>query len=118
MSLSHALRRYRVLRVLLAPPRLILAVTVTVLVSLFLPASVSSHLVARLLIAWNTGACLYISMAITMMIRSSQRHMRKRALTQDDGALAILCLVVIAAVASLVAIAVERVFTDLKRLPM
>lgn len=107
MNFSHAIQRRRALRALLARPRLMLAVLVAVAVGLFLPESVTKHLVARLLVAWNAGACLYIAMAATMMMRSSHHHMRKRAQTQDDGALAILFLVVAAAVASLVAIAAE-----------
>src|SRR5207302_1097295 len=42
-----------------------------------------------------------------MMIRSTHEHMRRRAQLQDDGALVILALVVISAVASLAAIAGE-----------
>ena len=107
MRLKNLLRQSRVGRIIYARPRLLLAAAVGVTVGLLVPVSVTSHLVARVLIGWNAGTCLYIAMAAVMMIRSSPGHMRQRAHTQDEGALVILCLVVIAAVASLIAIAAE-----------
>ena len=53
------------------------------------------------------GAWLYVVLAAVMMIRSSREHMRHRAQLQDDGQYAILGLTVIAAIASLAAIAGE-----------
>jgi len=61
----------------------------------------------RTLIAWNVGACLYIVLAATMMVRSSAGTMRQRAQTQDDGKYTILGLTVFAAIASLVSIGFE-----------
>jgi len=48
-----------------------------------------------------------VVLAAIMMIRSSREHMRHRAQLQDDGQYAILGLTVIAAIASLAAIAGE-----------
>ena len=100
-------QRNRFLRLMRARPRLFVATAVAVAVGIVLPAEWASHVVARLLIAWNSGTCLYVLLAAIMMARSSDHHMRHRAQIQDDGQLVILLLVVVSSVASLVAIAAE-----------
>ncbi len=92
-----------------ARPRLFVAIAAAALAGVLLPPGFASHLVTRLLIAWNTGTCLYVIMAAVMMVRSSHHHMRNRARFQDDGQLVILMLVVVTGVASLAAIAGELV---------
>lgn len=99
--------RNRLLRHIHARPRLFIAVLVALLVGLFLPVSAATHAVTRALLAWNTGAVLYVTLAATMMLRSSTQRMRYRAQIQDDGQLAILILACLAAVASLAAMAFE-----------
>ena len=98
-------RRNRLVRLVRASPRLFIAATVGMAVGFLLPATVSSHLGTRFLIAWNSATVLYVVLAAVMMVRSSQHRMRRRAQLQDDGQLLILLLVVVAGVASLVAIA-------------
>lgn len=88
-----------------ARPRLFIAASIGILVSIFLPDEVVSHMVTRLLVAWNAGICLYVLLAAIMMTRSSDHQMRRRAQFQDEGQLVILLLVVVASVASLAAIA-------------
>jgi uncharacterized membrane protein len=88
-------------------PRLFIVMAIGVLTGLFLPQGVASQPISRWLVAWNVGAWLYVVMAAAMMIRSTENHMRHRAQLQDDGKYAILGLTVIAAIASLVAIACE-----------
>ncbi|MDH6166350.1 putative membrane protein [Variovorax boronicumulans] len=100
------LPRHRFLRQMAARPRLFIAAAIAIATGFLLP-SVDAHLVTRLLIAWNTGACLYVLLAAVMMNRSSQKHMRYRAQLQDDGQMVILVLVVVSAVASLAAIGGE-----------
>jgi uncharacterized membrane protein len=90
-----------------ARPRLFIATAIAVAVGVLLPSAVEAHLVTRLLIAWNTGACLYVLLAATMMSRSSQQRMRYRAQLQDEGQTVILMLVVVSAIASLAAIGGE-----------
>ncbi|MGJ7525027.1 DUF1345 domain-containing protein [Variovorax sp. GB1P17] len=101
------LPRHRLLRQMAARPRLFIATAIAIAVGILLPSALDTHLVTRLLIAWNTGACLYVLLAATMMIRSSPQHMRHRAQLQDEGQIVILVLVVLSAIASLVAIAAE-----------
>jgi uncharacterized membrane protein len=88
-------------------PRLFIVTALGIFTGLFLPHSIASQLISRWLVAWNVGAWLYVLLAAVMMVRSSQRNMRHRAQLQDDGKHAILGLTVIAAIASLVAIAFE-----------
>jgi uncharacterized membrane protein len=88
-------------------PRLFIVAALVVAIGLAMPSSVAQHPLSRWLIAWNIGAWLYIVLAAVMMIRSAEHHMRHRAQLQDDGKYVILGVVVVAAIASLVAIAGE-----------
>lgn len=102
-------QRIGILRLVRARPRLFIAAAVATVVGLALPASVASHSVTRWLLAWNTGAGLYVVLAAIMMVRSADHKMRRRAQMQDDGRIVILSLVVITTIASLAAIAGELV---------
>ena len=97
----------RFIHVFKVRPRLFIVAALGVLTGLLLPHAIASQPISRWLIAWNVGAWLYVTLAAVMMIRSSRDHMRHRAQLQDDGKYAILGLTVIAAIASLVAIACE-----------
>jgi uncharacterized membrane protein len=97
----------RVLRQIYARPRLYIATAVAVTVGILSPFGIAAHGVTRMLIAWNTGAVLYVVLAATMMSRSSSQKMRYRAQLQDDGRIAVLVLACLAAIASLAAMAGE-----------
>lgn len=86
-------------------PRLVSSILTGLLMFPILPASLLAS--TRALIAWDTGAWLYLAMAWIMMSRATMAHMRERARQQDDGAPAVLFLTVAAALASLAAIVVE-----------
>lgn len=88
-------------------PRLFIAGCAGVLVVLLLPANVIPLEITRLLIGWNLGACLYLVASGVMMVRSTTATMQRRACEQDDGQIAILVIVILAAIASLAAIIVE-----------
>jgi len=103
MSWQHI----RILRLVRVRPRLFIATAVAIAVGWLLPDRVAEHMVTRLLVAWNTGAALYVLLAAIMMVRSSHHKMRRRAQLQDDGQVAILILASIASVASIAAIAAE-----------
>jgi uncharacterized membrane protein len=103
--MAPALRRF--VHALRVRPRLVIVTGISIAIGLLLPTDFAQHPLSRWLIAWNAGAWLYVALAAAMMIRSSHEHMRHRAQLQDDGALAILGLVVVAAVTSLAAIAGE-----------
>ncbi len=103
--MTPSLKRF--IHVFKVRPRLFVVAGLGVLTGLFLPHGIASQPISRWLIAWNVGAWLYVALAAQMMISSSKGHMRHRAQLQDDGKYAILALTVIAAIASLVAIACE-----------
>ena len=111
-------RRNHFFRQVRARPRLFIAVLVLLLVGFFLPVRIAHESVTRWLLAWNVAAGLYVLLAAVMMGRSSSHRMRHRAQLQDDGAIVILALVVVATVASLAAIAGElTVVKDMHGLP-
>jgi uncharacterized membrane protein len=58
----------------------------------------------RGLVGWDLGIGLYVILAIEMMARGDAHQIRRRAATQDEGAIVILVLTVATAVASLLAI--------------
>jgi uncharacterized membrane protein len=97
----------RLVHVFKVRPRLFIVAALGVVTGLLLPDSMAKQPISRWLIAWNVGAWLYVLLAASMMVRSTQGNMRRRAQMQDDGKYAVLALTVIAAVASLVAIACE-----------
>jgi uncharacterized membrane protein len=91
-------------------PRLITATIVGCAVFLVSPSLLSAAQFppsTRALLAWDIGTGLYLILAWSMMLRANVDRMRARARVQDDGAVAILVLTVIAAAASLAAIFLE-----------
>src|SRR4051812_31416517 len=62
---------------------------------------------ALVLLAWNMGALLYLALAWHMMATTPAQGIRERAPQQDDGRLAILTLVVVAALAVLLAVGTQ-----------
>jgi len=88
-------------------PRLLAAAAVGLSVAVAVPCFMPCREVTRWLMGWNAGAVAYLVMVCVMMARSSGERMRRRALTQDDGAITILAFVVMAALASLGAIVAE-----------
>lgn len=95
----------RLFRVFHARPRLLASIVAAVAAFLLLPDS--ARLSTRLLVVWDIGALLYLTLAWTMMGRSGPDEMRRRAEHEDEGARAVLVLTVGAAVASLAAIGAE-----------
>jgi uncharacterized membrane protein len=59
------------------------------------------------LLAWDAATGLYLVLAWYMMIRADVSQMLSRAKLQDDGAVAVLLLTIVAAAASLAAIVLE-----------
>jgi len=60
--------------------------------------------VMRGLVGWDIGIGLYVIFAFEMMARANVHQIRRRAATQDEGAIVILVLTVATALASLLAI--------------
>lgn len=107
MMASMIVTTRRVLRQFRIRPRLSTSAVIGVAVSLVLPRAWAQGDITRVLIGWNTGVVLYLVLAAWMMARSDHAQIKRRASLEDEGALAILALVVVASLASLVAIVAE-----------
>ena len=86
-------------------PRLVLCTVAGVAVALLTPGV--SRGVTRALIGWDVGVWLFLVLVAVMMTRAGQDHVKRTAVAQAEGALAVLSLVVLAVVASIVAILIE-----------
>jgi uncharacterized membrane protein len=84
-----------------ARPRLYVSLLVALAVFVLLPGTIAVPV--HFVIAWDTGAALYIVLAVTMMARSPQR-LRVRAQLEDASKWAILSLMIAATLASLLSI--------------
>jgi uncharacterized membrane protein len=101
------LPRNRLIRQIRLRPRLFIAGSVGIAVAVLLPQFVATREATRLILGWNAGAWLYLILSGWMMAQADPCQIHKRARQQDEGALTILTLVVIAALASLGAIVAE-----------
>jgi uncharacterized membrane protein len=99
--------RPALMRLILSRPRLFSSMLIGVLIVVFLPESFALHEITRAIIGWNVGAWLYLMLAARMMFWTTHEKMRTRAIQQDDGRLAVLGMVVVAAIMSLGAIVAE-----------
>lgn len=92
-----------------ARPRLLGAIVFGVAVYLLLFALLGLAPIFSALVAWNAGAIAFLAVTGHMMVRTDVAVIRRRAVSQDEGRIAILVLVVLAALAMLVAVASELV---------
>jgi uncharacterized membrane protein len=97
----------RIAHTLRVRPRLLISAAAAGVVSLMAPSLGQMRPITQGLLGWNAGIWLYLVLALWMMARSDAVYIQKRARTQDEGATAILLLVVLAALASLLAIVAE-----------
>jgi uncharacterized membrane protein len=108
-DLEELLLRFRKLpkpaRVVYARPRTFIAFAAGILLFVLLPTWL--RLVSRLLIGWDGFALLYLVLVYVMMLGSGQRHLRYRAVIQDDGRFLILMVTGLGAFASIAAIVFE-----------
>ncbi len=92
----------RISRFLQARWRLLFSTIVCILLVAFLPDSY--RLLSRLLMGWDAGIALYLTLVLWMFARSDVARMRREAALQDEGRFVIPILTVAAALASLAAI--------------
>lgn len=100
-------RQTRLVRLIMARPRLFLCALIGAVTVLVLPLSVGQHEITRLMIGWNVGAWLFLLLSAQMMFWSTHESMCTRALEHDEGRFIILALVVIVALTCLGAIVAE-----------
>ncbi len=97
-------RRWHLARAVRVRPRLVAAVVFGLLVYALLPMGLATHVEARVLVAWNAGAVLYLVLVARMASTEDAEAMRRRALRHDDGRFAILLLVILSAGSVLLAV--------------
>lgn len=88
-------------------PRLFACFLIATGVFFSLPQVADLPTSTRLLIAWNTGAVLYLLFAMHMMFSISEKGIRQRALAQDEGQHLIMALVVLSALVCLSSVVME-----------
>lgn len=86
-------------------PRLTMCAALGIAVALLAPGI--EHAVTRSLLGWNVGVWLFLALIGVMMVRADHEHLRRSAIAQAEGAALVLTLVILAAVASIVAIIIE-----------
>jgi uncharacterized membrane protein len=91
-------------RIIRARPRLFASLVVGIAATVALAALTGRRPVMRGLLGWDIGVGLYVILAFEMMTRADVHKIRRRAASQDEGAIVILMLTVAAALASLLAI--------------
>ncbi len=105
MKGNSALVSYPTLiRLIISRPRLFGSILIGVLAGFFIPISLASHNITRVIIGWNVGTWLYLILAARMIFWTSHEEMRTRALAQDDGKYFVLMMVIIASIVSIGAI--------------
>ena len=102
---GNLLRRWTVVRIARAHPRLLLSMLIGMIVVAVLPGDWRTA--SRLLVGWDVGVGCYLITACELMWRSDVTRMRRRAALYDEGAVFLLILTVGAALASLGAIIAE-----------
>lgn len=98
VALAHALR---------VRPRLVACVALGLLVYFALRLAWGAAVSASTLVGWNVGALAYLAMAWRTMATTDVQGIRDRALAYDEGRLAILLVVVVAALAVLLAVGTQ-----------
>jgi uncharacterized membrane protein len=88
-------------------PRLFISVVLGIVIIAALFLTTDWRAATKLLVGWNIGLGLYLILAFQLMARSDVHRIRRRAANQDEGSIALLVLIVIAAMASMAAIFAE-----------
>jgi uncharacterized membrane protein len=95
----------RILRFVRARRRLTGSIVIGVVSFFLLP--LSWMVVTRLLVAWDITIALFLILAYVMMWRTDMSHVKRNAVSQDEGRFSILVVTATAAFASLAAIVAE-----------
>ena len=88
-------------------PRLFVAILFGLCMAQVLVALTPMRTLTAYVIGWNAGAGLYLLLALNMMHGADADKIRHRAARQDEGEMAILALVVLAAMVCLLSIVAE-----------
>jgi uncharacterized membrane protein len=94
-----------VARHLRAHPRLLVAALIGVIVAAATPHVPSA--IVRALLGWNAGVWVYLISISLMMWRADKGHLQRVAVLQAEGAIAVLSVVTLGAIASFAAVVIE-----------
>ncbi|QBJ77562.1 DUF1345 domain-containing protein [Aquitalea sp. USM4] len=97
----------RLIHILRTRPRLLSAIVFGLCMAQALTMLTPMRTLTAYVIGWNAGAGLYLLLALHMMHGADAEQIRHRAARQDEGELAILMLVVLAAIVCLLSIVAE-----------
>lgn len=86
-------------------PRLFTSMAIGTATAILVPGLGSA--VTRFLFGWNVGVWLFLVLMGLMMFRADHERLRRTAIEQAEGAVTVLTLVIVAAVVSFGAVAVE-----------
>lgn len=106
-SIPRAVQHFFLVRHIRIRPRLFASALFGTVVALLLSGWPAVETVTRMVIGWNSFACLYLVLTAHMVLQSDHDRMRSRAPQQDEGRRTVLALVVLAALATLGAIVAE-----------
>lgn len=99
-------RRSAALRIVRLHGRLVISVAVGAVIAAAL-FTLDLHTATRLLIGWDAGILLYLTLIYSVARRGDIARLKQRAAEEDESAIILLLLTFAAAVASLVAIVIE-----------
>src|SRR5437879_6398803 len=99
------------LRMIRTRPRLFISAAFGLVILAIVFPAFDWRAVTKLLVGWNVGIGLYLILAFSLMARSDVHRIRRRAANQDEGSIALLVLIVVAAMASMAAIFSELATT-------
>jgi len=94
-------------RIVRTRPRLFISAAFGIAIIAVLFVASDWRAATKLLIGWNLGVGLYLVLAFHLMARSDVHRIRHRAANQDEGSIALLVFIVVAAMASMAAIFAE-----------
>lgn len=86
-------------------PHMMIALGAGVLAFAIVPGTVG--LMTRSLMGWNVSVWLYLVLISVMMVRADHEKLRQVAVAQAGAAVTVLCIAIVAAIASLAGIAAE-----------
>jgi uncharacterized membrane protein len=100
-------------KVVIGHLRVFVALAVMVLVYLLFPAGVASH--TRAIIAWDSGGLIFLGLTLHLFLTRDPKQMPALAEAQQDGQWTIFWVILLASVASFIALTTE--FSGFKELP-
>lgn len=104
---ARAKRLARLWPALKARPRLLSSILFGIAAYAVVTALFDFSRAASVLFAWNGGAMLYLALTLHMAWQEDAQGIQRRAVTQDEGRIAILVVVVLASTAVLLAVGTQ-----------